>query len=145
MSPLERWSLWITAALTTGSGLVYLWLKYFVESSDPWAVISHPFQPLALKTHILVSPLFVFVLGAIVVKHAIVHLREGSTGRGPSGLSLLFLVLPMLLSGYVIQVVTGETAARVLALIHIGTSIGFIGALVWHGIGQREPADQRDA
>jgi hypothetical protein len=63
-------------------------MKYFLESSDPWAVINHPLEPLALKTHILISPLFVFVLGAVVTKHGFLQLREGGQRRRPSGLVL---------------------------------------------------------
>ena len=51
MTPLERWLLWTSTVLTTVTGTVYLWTKYFVESADPWAVINHPWQPLARKAH----------------------------------------------------------------------------------------------
>jgi hypothetical protein len=134
MSPLERWSLWITSALTTGSGASYLWMKYFLESSDPWAVINHPLEPLALKTHILISPLFVFVLGAVVMKHGILQLRDGGQRRRPSGLVLLASTGPMIVTGYAIQIVTGAAATRVLALIHIVTSLAFVAGLVLHTV-----------
>ena len=30
MTPLERWTLWLSAAATTVTGLGYLWPKYFM-------------------------------------------------------------------------------------------------------------------
>jgi hypothetical protein len=134
MSPLERWGLWLTSTPTTVSGIAYLWMKYFLESSDPWAVINHPLEPLALKTHILISPLFVFVLGAVVLKHGIAQLREGAHGRRPSGLVLLASTAPMIITGYAIQIVTSEAAAQFLSIIHILTSLAFLAALVLHSV-----------
>jgi hypothetical protein len=140
MTAFERWLLWTSTVLTTVTGTVYLWTKYFVESADPWAVINHPWQPLALKAHILVAPVFVFVLGAVVLRHGLMHLQMRIPARRTTGLILLGGLLPMLLSGYAVQVVTGETAARVWALTHIGTSLAFVALLTWHG-ARRAAAD----
>jgi hypothetical protein len=134
MSPLERWGLWLTSTPTTVSGIAYLWMKYFLESSDPWAVINHPLEPLALKTHILISPFFVFVLGAVVLKHGIAQLRNGAHGRRPSGLVLLASTAPMIITGYAIQIVTSEVAAQFLSLLHILSSLAFGVALVLHTV-----------
>jgi hypothetical protein len=140
MTPLERWTLWFSAAATTVTGLGYLWPKYFLEPTDPWAVINHPLQPVALKAHILVAPVFVFILGAVVLKHALPHLTGGVPERRATGLGLLGLLLPMLLSGYLIQVLTNETAVRVMALTHIGTSLAFTAGLAWHSVRERAAA-----
>jgi len=137
MTAFERWALWITAAATTVTGLGYLWPKYFMESADPWAVINHPLQPVALKAHILVAPLFVFVLGAIVLKHAVTLLLNGGAGRRPSGVVLLGVLLPMVMSGYLVQVLTNETAVRITALVHIGTSLAFTAGLALHAVRER--------
>lgn len=137
MTAFERWALWITAAATTLTGLGYLWPKYFIEPSDPWAVINHPWQPVALKAHIIVAPLFVFVLGAVVLKHAVTLLAAGGAGRRPSGVVLLGFLVPMMLSGYLIQVLTNETAVKVTALIHIGTSLAFTAGLALHAVRER--------
>jgi hypothetical protein len=140
MTPFERWTLWLSAAATTVTGLGYLWPKYFMEPTDPWAVINHPLQPVALKAHILIAPLFVFILGAVVLKHAVPHLTNGAPERRATGLGVLALLVPMLLSGYLIQVLTNEIAVRVMALTHIGSSLAFTAGLAWHSIRERETA-----
>ena len=145
MTPFERWTLWLSAAATTVTGLGYLWPKYFMEATDPWAVINHPLQPVALKAHILVAPVFVFILGAVVLKHALPHLTGGAPERRRTGLGLLGLLVPMLLSGYLIQVVTNETIVRVMALTHIGSSLAFTAGLAWHSVRERAPATTEPA
>lgn len=137
MTPFERWTLWLSAAATTVTGLAYLWPKYFMEPTDPWAVINHPLQPVALKAHILVAPFFVFFLGAVVLKHALPHLVAGAPDRRLSGLGLLSFLVPMLLSGYLIQILTNETAVRVMALTHIASSLAFTAGLAWHSVRER--------
>jgi hypothetical protein len=140
MTPFERWTLWLSAAATTVTGLGYLWPKDFMEPTDPWAVINHPLEPVALKAHILVAPVFVFILGAVVLKHAVPHLTNGAPERRATGLGILALLAPMLLSGYLIQVLTNEVAVRVMALTHIGSSLAFTAGLAWHSIRERATA-----
>ena len=57
MTRFERWAVWVTSVLTFVTGVVYLWMKYFLVSDDPFAVVNHPLQPVVLKLHIVVAPL----------------------------------------------------------------------------------------
>jgi hypothetical protein len=125
MTRFERWSVWGTSAATIVSGAVYLGMKYFMVSEDPYSVVNHPLQPLVLKIHILVSPLLVFALGLIALKHVAAHLQRRVAAGRRSGLLLAGSAAPMVVSGYLIQVLTDEKWVRAAALTHIATGILF--------------------
>ena len=49
---MKRWERWTFNSLTAAvavTGFIYFWMKYFVESSDPFAVINHPWQTAMLN------------------------------------------------------------------------------------------------
>ncbi|HET7039393.1 MAG TPA: hypothetical protein VFH97_05865 [Gemmatimonadales bacterium] len=132
MTPFERWSIRITTALVTLTGLVYAWMKYLLEPAEPWAAINHPLQPLVLKAHILAAPLLVFALGMIVTRHVWRHIRERvGTGRR-SGWSLVLTAATMTASGYLIQAVTHEGWLHWLAMAHLATGTVFAASILLH-------------
>jgi hypothetical protein len=137
VSPFERWSILITAALVTVTGLVYAWMKYLFAPVEPWSVINHPLQPLVLKLHILTAPLLVFALGLIAVRHVWTHIRERvRTGRR-SGWSLALTATAMIVTGYLIQAVTHERWLFWLAMAHLATGTGFAGTVLLHQVMTR--------
>lgn len=133
MTRFERWTVWTASATTVLSGVVYLWMKYFLVSEDPYAVVNHPLQPWVLKVHVLVSPLLVFALGLIALKHAAEHLRRRVPVARRSGLLLAGSAAPMVLSGYCIQVLTDERWVRLAAGVHIATGLLFALGVAAHG------------
>lgn len=134
MSPFERWSVWVTSVLTGLTGAGYFWTKYLVESTDPFAVVNHPLQTWFLKAHILVSPFLLLALGMILVRHVWRHYVRGMTwGRKSGALTALFL-LPMVLTGYLIQSVTAVGWLRALAIAHIVTGFLYLAGLVAHQV-----------
>ncbi|HEX9730266.1 MAG TPA: hypothetical protein VGA37_17360 [Gemmatimonadales bacterium] len=134
MTPFERWSVWLTSAVSVGTGVVYLWMKYFMETDEPWAVVNHPWQPWLLKAHILTAPLLLLVLGAVLFNHVPYHLREEGRPRLLTGLVVLAGAAAMILSGYLVQVLPSERAIEIAALAHIVTSFLFVAALVAHSV-----------
>ncbi len=132
MSPFERWSVWLTTAGTLVTGVVYWWMKDLMPSTDPWAVINHPLQPWVLKAHILIAPFMVFSVGLITSRHIWRHYSLG-VGKGRrSGLLAALSFVVLVLSGYVLQVITAETLLRALAWIHLGLGILYSGAVAAH-------------
>ncbi len=132
MTRFERWAVWTTSAATTVTGLAYLWLKYGLEPAGPWAVVSHPLQPWALKAHILVAPFLVFAVGMIVTRHIWRHIRTGVREGHRSGLAAFLSLAPMVVTGYLIQTVTHETWLRWLVVAHVVSSLVFVVGLVAH-------------
>ena len=103
MSALERWSLHITALLTAGTGILDGGLRWFGQRMGEFGPEPSPWLGLAQHLHVLVAPLLVFTLGVLVRGHLWARLRAGTGGRR-TGLGIAFLIAPMVLSGYAVQV-----------------------------------------
>lgn len=134
MSRFERWSVWITTALTAATGIGYFWTKYLVEPSGPFAVVNHPLQPFFLKAHILVSPLLLLALGMISLRHVWRHFRSGVRWSRRSGLTTALSVLPMVATGYLIQTFTATGWVRAMALSHIGFGTLYLVGISLHQV-----------
>lgn len=132
MSPFERWSVRITSLVVALTGFALLWLKYGFESADPFAVINHPLQPLALKSHVLVAPLFMFAVGLIATRHVWRHVVGGVKPGRTTGLVTLVSLVPMAATGYAIQVVVSETWRTAVLVTHIAASVLFTLGIVAH-------------
>jgi hypothetical protein len=132
MSQVEKWFLITSSSLTAISGTIYGIMKYLVASTDPYAVVNHPWQPFFLKFHILAAPFMVFSLGMIFRRHILERWMSGSKSARRSGVFTTCIFLPMVLSGYLIQVVTGGTVLEGLVLAHLVTAGAFVAGLAMH-------------
>jgi len=132
VKPLERqlirWSSWATGL----TGLVYLWMKYVLEPTEPFAAVNHPLQPWVLKAHILVAPGLVFAVGMISMNHVWRHWVGRVTFGRRSGLILALVVAPMIVSGYLVQALAQPTWLAVNAWGHIGLGLLFLAGLGVH-------------
>lgn len=138
MRPFEKWLLIASSAATGITGIVYAWMKYLVESAEPWAVINHPWEPWVLKAHILVAPVMVFAVGLVTVGHIWKHFRNRVEARRMSGLTLMAVLVPMVLSGYLIQAVTGAGWLLALVVAHLVTGgLYLVGLGVHWAVGLR--------
>lgn len=147
MTAFEKNAVWSTTAATAVTG-IGLWVtKYMAESSDPWAVINHPLQPWFLKIHILVAPLMIFAVGMITMRHIWAHLKSGLPRARKSGLSALYIGVPMVVSGYLIQTVTQTGLLTALAYVHIVTGLAFCVGFALHQVAatRRTKRDRREA
>jgi len=140
----ERWLLWISAAATTLTGAVYLWMKYLLQGSDPYSVVHHPLQPLVLKLHIVGAPFLVFALGAFTVRHVWPQLVSDPPVARRSGLATALVAGPLIVTGYLIQVFTDQQWVRAVAWGHIAAGIGFAACLVVHRIVGRGNSRRAD-
>ena len=134
MSRFERWTVWASAAATAVTGLAFLWAKYLVESAEPWAVVNHPLEPWFLKTHIVFSPVFVFAVGLIVMRHIVPHIKQKVRRGRRSGLIMVWTLIPMAVSGYLVQVVASPGWVSGLVVVHVGTGVLFVAGLAGHGV-----------
>jgi len=134
MTAFERWSIWISSLLVTATGLVYGWMKYLLPEPAGFSVVRHPLQPLLLKLHILTGPLLLFALGSVAVRHIWRHLVSGTRQGRASGWSAALTTIPMVVTGYLLQVFVAERLLRSLALAHITTGIIYGGGLLLHQV-----------
>ncbi|HEX6106551.1 MAG TPA: hypothetical protein VFZ26_13280 [Gemmatimonadales bacterium] len=145
MTAFERWAVWSTSIATLLTGVVYLVMKYFLVSDDPFAVVNHPWQPVVLKAHILVAPLLTFSIGLVALRHIWRHLQSNMREGRRSGLVTLTAVVPMIGTGYLIQAVTQEGLLRAMALSHIGLGLLYGLGLLAHSFaaGGRQAREAR--
>lgn len=144
MTPFQKWLLLGSSAATTLTGVIYAWMKYLLEPVEPWAVINHPLQPWMLKAHILVAPVLVFALGLVTVDHIWKHYRSRVRPRRRSGLSMMWLVIPMVATGYLIQAVTHAGWLQALVIAHLATGALYaLGLAVHWAVSGRAPRRPR--
>ena len=120
MNSFERWLLNASTWLVAASGAAYFYMKYVMTGGGEFSAIHHPWQPGALSLHVLLGPALVFAIGLIARDHIIDRLRDARQHRGrASGIVIVALALPMIASGYLIQVVSDPTARRALVGVHV--------------------------
>jgi hypothetical protein len=123
----------VANGLAIGSGIAYAWTRYFpAPESDAFTQLN-PWETLFLKAHLLVVPILVFALGVVWNGHALRMFLSGKNqSRRPTGLSLLAAATPMVLSGYLIQVVSSEGWRTTWIALHLATSALWSLAYAWH-------------
>jgi hypothetical protein len=113
----------LSTLLVGGTGLVYAWMVYLAQPADPYSVVRHPWQPTLQHLHVLVAPLLVFVSGLIWRRHIWGSWRLGIRARRRSGVSLALSLIPMIVSGYLVQVTVEESWRNVWSWVHLATSL----------------------
>ena len=127
---MKRWEAWINHVgwgLTALSGIVYGYLKYFAVSPDPDSRLARPWQPGILALHVLAAPIAVFGFGLLFRRHALTRLTTGERERRRTGTTMTLLAIPVAMSGYVLQTLTGDVARRWTGWAH--AAIGLVYAI----------------
>jgi hypothetical protein len=145
MKRWERWAFNIGAAAVAVTGFAYFWMKYFVESADPFAVVNHPWEATMLHLHVLASPPFILIFGIILNSHIIKKLGASKMPNRKSGLASFGLFAAMICSGYLLQVATDPDWLRALVALHVGSGAAFsltyvIHLLISARLSRRRPA-----
>jgi hypothetical protein len=139
---MKRWELVLLHVSTLAvaiSGLVDGFMKYAMTGSDPDSPLGHPWQPGVLKAHVLAAPFLVFALGLIARGHALPKWKSGETTGKKSGISLLGLVAPLVLSGYAVQVFTGDLLRKGMGWGHTAAGVLYLLGYAAHLL-KRSPA-----
>jgi hypothetical protein len=134
---MSRWQSWSShiATLAVGiTGIVYLIMKYFMKTDDPFAIVNHPLQPLMLDIHLLAAPLLVFLFGLMFESHIQRKLRAGNRMNRKSGLIAAITFGVMTLSGYVLQLTAGEVVSRAALGTHLISSGLFLVSYLVHQV-----------
>jgi hypothetical protein len=118
----EALLLHLSTLLVGGTGLVYAWMIYFVRPGDPYALVNHPWQPAVQHLHVLTAPVLVFASGLIWRRHVWAGWKRGTRDRQRSGVSLALTLIPMVVSGYLIQTAVEERWRQVWIVVHLAAS-----------------------
>ncbi|HYI11159.1 MAG TPA: hypothetical protein VEK57_19030 [Thermoanaerobaculia bacterium] len=122
MSRIQLVWLHLSIALTAITGTVFAVMKYFLESTDEFSVVNHPLQPHMLAAHVVVAPAALFLLGWVFSNHMLPKLRFGDGRNQRTGVASMWLILPMTLSAYLLQIATNESVRQAMAVAHWATS-----------------------
>jgi len=139
----EAWCQHLANALVGGTGLVYAWMRYLAEPADEFAVVNHPWQPDVQHLHVLFAPLLVFATGLIWSAHVWARVRSGFKPRRKLGLGLVALLLPMIASGYLLQVSVEEGTRAFYGWTHLVTSLAWLLVYIAHQLAPRQLARDR--
>lgn len=140
MSHLQLAWLHLSLGLTALTGIVFAVMKYLLESNDEFAVVNHPWQPFMLSAHVVVAPIALFILGWTFSNHMLPKHRFGDDTGRRSGTSAMWLIVPMTLSGYLLQVSVEETLRQAMAVGHWISSGLFVVAYVVHLLKRTDQA-----
>lgn len=137
MMKFEKVVVWGSTATVTVTGVAYGYMKHLMQPADAFAVVNHPLQPLMLKLHIVAAPILIFGIGMILMRHIWPHFRAGLKRGRRSGISSALITLPMIATGYAIQVLTSARWLTVIGYVHLGLGIVFGVAALAHAIATR--------
>jgi hypothetical protein len=132
MSRAQVLTLQIAVALTAITGIVFAWMKYAMKSDDPFAVVNHPLQPWMLSAHVVAAPVAVFAFGWIFGNHIAPAFANRAARKRPSGVSAMWMLVPMIASGYLMQVSTADALRKAMAVAHWISSAAFVVAYIAH-------------
>lgn len=132
MRPWERRTFGLLALLVSVTGGAYFWMKYMLVSTDPFAVVNHPWEPAMLAAHVVASPPLLLMFGVLLNSHILRKLRATGLPNRKTGLLSLGTFFAMVASGYLLQVVTTEQLSLALVTIHVATGSVFSVAYAAH-------------
>lgn len=141
MTRAHAWSVHVSNVLVSGTGLVYAWMRYAMEPSDPYAVVAHPAQPLVQHAHVWTAPFLVFTLGLIWQRHVWRHWTDRDSGRRVTGITLLATAAPMILSGYLLQTAVSEGWRAAWVTLHLASSVVWTAGAIGHALGKKRGID----
>jgi hypothetical protein len=107
-------------------------MKYAMRTDDPFAVVNHPMQPFLLSAHVVIAPPLVFGLGWVFADHIWPKFVQKNAPQRRSGLWSMGAIVPMVLSGYLMQVTTADALRQSMAVAHWIASTLFVLAYCVH-------------
>ena len=125
MKRWERWTFNTLALAVVITGFAYLWMKYAVQTDDPFAVVNHPWETSMLSLHVVTSPAFILIFGIIFNSHVMKKLGASRLPNRRSGLTSLGLFAAMVISGYLLQVSASEAWLQALVVVHVASGAVF--------------------
>ncbi len=125
-----------SVALMTLTGIIFAAMKYWMKSSDPFAVANHPWQPHMLTAHVLIAPFAVFAFGWTFSNHIWPALVNRAPNRA-SGVVSMLLIAPMVATGYLMQVSTADATRHAFAMAHWISAGLYVVVYVAHLTGRR--------
>ena len=126
-------ALHIASALVGVTGVVLFVLKDVIVVQGDFGPESHSLEDDMQAAHILTAPALIFACALIWQDHAWARFKGGFRVRRRTGVLLGSLLVPMILSGYLLQVSYEEPWREIWRVSHLLTSLVW---LVGYGVHQ---------
>jgi hypothetical protein len=130
----EAWALHLANVLVGGTGLIYAWMIWLLQPTDPYSPVHHPWQPHLQHLHILVAPLLVFATGLIWRRHVWAKWQAGIPAARRSGLALGLSLAPMVISGYLVQTAVDDSWRKIWGIVHLAVSGLWVAGYLTHQV-----------
>ena len=114
------------------TGVGYFYMRYVMTTTDPFAVINHPWQPATLSLHIVAAPVFIAFFGMLFRSHTLRQLASPIAGNRRTGWTSLVSFSAMALTGYLLQVASDPMWLSGLVWAHVSTSLTFVAGYGLH-------------
>lgn len=134
MKSWEKWSFHILTLLVTVTGVVYFFMKYMMETNDPFSVINHPLQPHMLNLHLLAAPALLFVMGIILNSHIAKKLKKNNLPNRKTGWVALVFFPVMTFSGYLLPMLTNPILSKAMLVVHLASGGIFAAVYAAHQV-----------
>ena len=122
----EQWTFNLFHGIVAVTGVAYLYMKYVLTPTDPFAVVNHPWQPAMLSLHVVAAPVLIAFFGMLFRSHTLRKLISQSAGNRRSGWASLLSFSAMALSGYLLQVASDPAWLTAFVWVHVSTSLVFV-------------------
>ena len=125
MTPRQARLLHLSSAIVGATGVALFIFKDIVVIEGDFGPESHFLEDDVQAAHILTAPALVFACGLIWLDHVWLKVKAGKRARRRTGLLLATMLLPMILSGYLLQVSYEEPWREIWRVTHL------LSSLVW--------------
>ncbi len=122
----EQWAFNVFHGVVAVTGVAYLYMRYIMTATDPFAVINHPWQPAVLSLHIVAAPVFIGLFGMLFRSHTLQKLLSPNVGNRRTGWMSLISFSTMALTGYLLQVAANPMWVSAMVWAHVSTSLIFV-------------------
>jgi hypothetical protein len=137
MTPRQARLLHLTSALVGATGVALFVFKDLIVIEGDFGPESHFLENEVQAAHILTAPALVFACGLIWQDHIWMKFKSGRAARRRTGLLLGSLLLPMVLSGYLLQVSYEEPWREIWRVAHLLSSLVWLLGYGAHQVSKR--------
>ena len=117
--------------VVTATGVIYAWMLYLLEPIDEFSILNHPWQDHMRNWHLLAAPFLIFGCALVWKDHVWQRIRDGGKRRRNSGIMMVITLLPMALSGYLLQTAVDPTWQQSWLTLHlISSAVWMLASLI---------------
>lgn len=114
------------------TGAVYFVMRYLLQAEDAFGHVSHPLEPLVQHLHILFAPILVFATGLFWSRHIWPKWAMPHEQRRWSGVIMAAGFVPMVASGYLLQISVESAWRTIFGWLHVATGVLWVVGYVVH-------------